>query len=82
MREAPSLVVLQELGRRGAKLHFTTRPPCRRRQLLQSARGIVFAADQNAARREGDDALVIVTEWCESSEVPISSSSVVRSGRL
>jgi UDPglucose 6-dehydrogenase len=65
MRDAPSLVIIEELGRRGAKLRVydpVAMPQARR--ALKCVSNIAFAADQNAAL-EGADALLIVTEWRE-----------------
>ena len=65
MREAPSLVVLDELARRGAKLQVydpIAMPEARR--LLEGVAGVSFAAHQTAALT-GADALLIVTEWRE-----------------
>jgi UDPglucose 6-dehydrogenase len=65
MREAPSVVIIKELGRRGAKLQVydpvAMPQACR---ALECMPDITFAADQNAAL-EGADALLIVTEWRE-----------------
>ena len=65
MREAPSLVVVNELARRGAKLQAydpVAMPQARRE--LEGVPGITFVLDQTAALA-GADALLIVTEWRE-----------------
>ena len=65
MREAPSLVIVRELARRGAKLqvHDPVAMP-QARDVLQGVPGVTFAADQTAAL-VGADALLIATEWRE-----------------
>jgi len=65
MREAPSLVILRELARRGARLQAydpVAMPQARR--LLEDVPGITFAADPYVALSAAD-ALLIVTEWRE-----------------
>ena len=65
MREAPSLVIVRELARRGAQLqvHDPIAMP-QARLALAGVRGVAFAADQKAALA-GADALLIATEWRE-----------------
>ena len=65
MREAPSLVVIHELVRRGANIraHDPVAMPQARRALGGVA-GVTFAADQTSALA-GADALLIITEWRE-----------------
>lgn len=65
MREAPSLVVIRELVRRGATIqaHDPVAMPQARRE-LEGVAGVSFAADQTSALA-GADALLIVTEWRE-----------------
>ncbi len=65
MREAPSLVVVRELARRGARLRAydpVAMPTARR--VLEDVPEVTFAPDQNGALA-GADALLIVTEWRE-----------------
>ena len=65
MREAPSLVVIDELVRRGAKIqaHDPVAMP-QAKQALEGVPGVSFAANQ-AQALTGADALLIVTEWRE-----------------
>jgi UDPglucose 6-dehydrogenase len=65
MREAPSLVVIDELVRRHARIKAydpAAMPSARR--LLEDVPEVSFAPDQNSALA-GADALLIVTEWRE-----------------
>ena len=65
MREAPSLVIIDELLRRNARIQAydpAAMPEARR--LFGGTAGVGFAADQNAALT-GADALLILTEWRE-----------------
>ncbi len=65
MREAPSLVVIDELVRRNARIQaYDPAAMPRARQLYEGKTAISFAPDQNAALR-GADALLIITEWRE-----------------
>ncbi|WKB52159.1 UDP-glucose dehydrogenase family protein [Eleftheria terrae] len=66
MREAPSLVIIDELVRRGAKVQaFDPVATHEAKRALQGKEsGVQFAAS-GAAALEGADALVIVTEWKE-----------------
>jgi UDPglucose 6-dehydrogenase len=65
MREAPSLVVISELVRRGATIqaHDPVAMPQARRE-LEGVPRVSFAPDQTSALA-GADALLIVTEWRE-----------------
>jgi len=65
MREAPSLVIIDNLLRRGAKIqaHDPIAMPHAQRALGDVA-GVSYAEDQVAAL-QGADALIIVTEWRE-----------------
>jgi UDPglucose 6-dehydrogenase len=65
MREAPSLVVIDELVRRHARIKAydpAAMPSARR--LLEDVPEVSFAPDQNSALA-GADALLIITEWRE-----------------
>ena len=65
MREAPSLVLVDELLRRNARIQAydpAAMPEARR--LFEGKDGVGFAPDQNAALI-GADALLIMTEWRE-----------------
>ncbi|MEW6706234.1 MAG: UDP-glucose/GDP-mannose dehydrogenase family protein [Pseudomonadota bacterium] len=65
MREAPSLVIVRELLRRGATLVAydpVAMPDAKQR--LQDAQGLAYA-DSPMAAAEGADALLVVTEWKE-----------------
>ncbi len=65
MREAPSLVIVRELVRRGAKLQaHDPIAMAQARHALKGVPGVTFAADQTAALT-GADALLIATEWRE-----------------
>jgi UDPglucose 6-dehydrogenase len=65
MREAPSLVIIHELTRRGAtiKAYDPVAMP-NARILLEGARGLTLVQSQTDAL-QGSDALCIVTEWKE-----------------
>ena len=65
MREAPSRVIIDELGRRGARIQAydpVAMPEAKR--VLEGAPGLQFVDHQTAAL-EGSDALLIATEWKE-----------------
>jgi UDPglucose 6-dehydrogenase len=65
VREAPSLVVVRELTRRGARLQaYDPAAMPQARRVFDGIKGIAFAPDQNAALA-GADALLILTEWRE-----------------
>jgi UDPglucose 6-dehydrogenase len=65
MREAPSLVLIAELTRRGATLKaYDPVAMPNARQMLEGTRGLSFV-DSQAQALEGSDALCIVTEWKE-----------------
>ncbi|MDN3545605.1 UDP-glucose/GDP-mannose dehydrogenase family protein [Kinneretia asaccharophila] len=65
MREAPSLVIIDELLRRGATLSAYDPVASQEAQrLLAGRQGIVFV-DRAEAALPGADALLIVTEWKE-----------------
>ena len=65
MREAPSLVVVHELLRRGAQIRaYDPIAIPQARRVLEGVQGLSFAADANGAL-DGADALLIVTEWRE-----------------
>ncbi|MCW7537295.1 UDP-glucose/GDP-mannose dehydrogenase family protein [Aquabacterium sp. A7-Y] len=65
MREAPSLVIIDELLRRGARVQaFDPVASHEARRVLQDREGVHFATS-GAAALEGAHALVIVTEWKE-----------------
>jgi len=66
MREAPSLVILDELIRRGAR--FRVYDPVamdEARRLLKNVEGSIEYTESSMAAIEGVDALLIVTEWKE-----------------
>ena len=65
MRQAPSLVIISELARRGAtlKVYDPVAMP-NARQVLEGTPGLSFVENQTQAL-EGSDALCIVTEWKE-----------------
>jgi UDPglucose 6-dehydrogenase len=78
MREAPSLVVVRELARRGARLQaFDPAAMAQARRVLEDVPGVAYAADQNAALA-GADALIILTEWREfrSPDFPVILSAL------
>ncbi|WP_298235069.1 UDP-glucose/GDP-mannose dehydrogenase family protein [uncultured Azohydromonas sp.] len=65
MREAPSLVVIDDLVRRGARVQaYDPVATAQARVALQGVDGVNFA-DSAMAALAGADALVIVTEWRE-----------------
>ena len=65
MREAPSLVVIAELARRGATLKaYDPVAMPNARQVLEGTRGLSFV-DNLTQALEGSDALCIITEWKE-----------------
>ncbi|WP_029000201.1 UDP-glucose dehydrogenase family protein [Azohydromonas australica] len=65
MREAPSLVVIDDLVRRGARVQaYDPVATEQARVALQGVEGVSFA-DSAMAALTGADALVIVTEWRE-----------------
>ena len=65
MREAPSLVVIDELLRRNARIQaYDPAAIPEARRLFEGRAGVDFAPDQNAALA-GADALLIMTEWRE-----------------
>ena len=65
MREAPSLVVVEELLRRGASINaYDPAAMPRARELFEGAAGITLAHDAQSALA-GADALLILTEWRE-----------------
>ena len=65
MREAPSLVVVHELLRRGAQIRaYDPIAIPQARRVLEGVQGLSFADDANGAL-DGADALIIVTEWRE-----------------
>ncbi|CAG0952453.1 UDPglucose 6-dehydrogenase [Geobacteraceae bacterium] len=65
MREAPSLVLITELLRRGATVHaFDPVAAKETRRILGDTPGLRYAPSAMAAV-EGADALVVVTEWKE-----------------
>jgi len=65
MREAPSLVIIHELVRRGAKIqaHDPVAMP-HAQHALEGVPGVTFATDQSGVLA-GADALLIITEWRE-----------------
>jgi UDPglucose 6-dehydrogenase len=63
MREAPSLVLIAELVKRGAKVvAFDPVAMHEAKKMLSRERAVSFAGDAHLALR-GADALVVVTEW-------------------
>ena len=65
MREAPSLVIIAELARRGATLKaYDPVAMPNARQVLEGTRGLSFV-DNLTQALEGSDALCIITEWKE-----------------
>ncbi|MEO7055484.1 MAG: UDP-glucose/GDP-mannose dehydrogenase family protein [Caldimonas sp.] len=65
MREAPSLVIVRELGRRGARVvAYDPVATDEARRMLADVATVEFVATAMAAL-DGADALVIVTEWKE-----------------
>ncbi len=65
MREAPSLVLIDQLLGAGAEVRaFDPVAMTEARRVLGARKGVSFAADAQAAV-QGADALAIVTEWQE-----------------
>ena len=63
IREAPSMVIIEELYQRGAKIKaFDPQAMEEARGKLKDLKGIIFCKDEYEAI-EGADALVIITEW-------------------
>ncbi len=63
IREAPSMVIIEELYQRGAKIKaFDPQAMEKARGKLKHLKGIIFCKDDYETI-EGADALVIVTEW-------------------
>ena len=63
IREAPSMVIIEELYQRGAKIKtFDPQAMEEARGKLKHLKGIIFCKDEYDAI-EGADALVIITEW-------------------
>jgi UDPglucose 6-dehydrogenase len=63
IREAPSMVIIEELYQRGAKIKaFDPQAMEKAREKLKYLKGIRFCKDEYEAI-EGADALVIITEW-------------------
>ena len=63
VREAPSMVIIEELYQRGAKIKaFDPQAMEEARRRLKHLKGIIFCKDEYGAI-EGADALVIITEW-------------------
>jgi len=63
MREAPSMVIIEELYQRGAKIKtFDPQAMEGARGKLKHLKGIIFCEDEYEAI-EGADALAIITEW-------------------
>ena len=63
VREAPSIVIIEELYQRGAKIKiFDPQAIEEARGKLKDLKGIIFCKDEYEAIEEAD-ALVIVTEW-------------------
>ena len=63
IREAPSIVIIEELYQRGAKIKaFDPQAMEEARGKLKDLKGIIFCKDEYEAV-EGADALVIITEW-------------------
>ena len=63
IREAPSMVIIEELYKRGAKIKtFDPQAMEEARGKLKDLKGIIFCKDEYEAV-EGADALVIITEW-------------------
>jgi len=63
VREAPSMVIIEELYKRGAKIKtFDPQAMEEARGKLKDLKGIIFCKDEYEAV-EGADALVIITEW-------------------
>ena len=63
IREAPSMVIIEELYQRGAKIKtFDPQAMEEARGKLKHLKGIIFCEDEYEAI-EGADALAIITEW-------------------
>jgi len=63
IREAPSMVIIEELYQRGAKIKvFDPQAMEEAKGRLKYLKGIIFCKDEYEAI-EGADALVIITEW-------------------
>jgi len=63
IREAPSMVIIEEFYQRGAKIKaFDPQAMEEAREKLKYLKGIIFCKDEYEAI-EGADALVIITEW-------------------
>lgn len=63
IREAPSMVIIEELYQRGAKIKvFDPQAMEEARRKLKDLKGIIFCKDEYEAI-EGADAMVIITEW-------------------
>jgi len=63
IREAPSVVIIEKLYRRGAKIKaFDPQAMEEARGKLKHLKGIIFCKDEYEAI-EGADSLVIITEW-------------------
>ena len=63
IREAPSMVIIDELYQRGAKIKaFDPQAREKAKEKLKHLKGIRFCKDEYEAI-EGADALVIITEW-------------------
>jgi UDPglucose 6-dehydrogenase len=73
MREAPSLVVVRELARRGAQIRaYDPVATAEARRVLHDVVGLEFSDSAMQALR-GADALVIVTEWKEFRSVDLEA---------
>ena len=63
IRDAPSMVIIEELYQRGAKIKaFDPQAIEEAMKKLKHLKGIMFCKDEYEAT-EGADALVIITEW-------------------
>ena len=63
IRESPSMVIIKELCKRGAKIKaFDPQAMKEARKKLKDLKGITFCKDEYEAIEEAD-ALVIITEW-------------------
>ena len=63
VREAPSMVIIEKLYQRGAKIKtFDPQAMEEARGKLKDLKGIIYCKDEYEAI-EGADALVIITEW-------------------
>ena len=70
MREAPSLTICQELLAQGARLQVYD-PQAMPNALKHFGHSVVYARSQEAAL-EGADALLVLTEWPQFTEIPAS----------